>query len=133
MTGFTELLNEATTRINDFYRQAIALHNNPHLRSIGGQGRIRLVENLFYDNDGFNARVAIECIEQGNAWEGGSYRYAERPFYVKDDRLVVDADKYGTPEMLHLFPSLSIKSLEEKLAQELQKTRWLKGGGTCDL
>lgn len=143
----TELVDEAMTSVTAFYQRAIELHNDRNLRSLASQyqidpndieqwydGRIYIVkqrgeDELFYDPDGFNARVAVQCLEEGNWAESGSYEYAERIFRVREGKLVVNAGQYGRQEMLELFPKLTIEKMEEKLAEAIGNSRWLKGEG----
>lgn len=145
----TELVNEATTRVDAFYQQAIALHTDNRLRSLADQykandpddysvnpvddGKIYIIKKrgaggneLFYDLWGLNVRLAIDSPGTGNWRESKRYLYTNRTFIVRDDKLVVDT-QYGRQEMLSLFPRLTVETIEKKLAEKIKNSRWLKG------
>ncbi len=129
MTDLNDLTAQIREKTNAFYARAIEIHQDRELRSLAAQtdlNRIIIFGNLFYDIDGFNSKVAQRLLMPGNYREDATYLYAEKIYQVSGKKLVVNAGDFGWREMLVEFPQLTIKTIEEKIAEAIGESRWLK-------
>jgi hypothetical protein len=120
-------LRKVEDRVAEFYKLAIDLHENESLRSLGRKFTIvheRYGSRLFYGPEGFYAGVS-KCVERGDAWCRGLYKYPEHTFRKKGGKLVVKSHK-GTQEMLELFPTLTIGTLEDRLVERIENIHLIK-------
>ncbi len=129
MSQLTEVLEQVEQRVDAFYQQAIDLHNNEKLRSLVGTPipifATRYKEKLMYGQKGFYATIP-KCIEAGDYLSGGTYDYPDYAFKEKNGKLVVKSHE-GRQEMLHLFPELTLTTLEERVIAGIQKTGLFRG------
>lgn len=132
MTKLQDLVNQAEEKITVFYQRAIEIHQDARLRALAGQMNKIVIAGqndggyLFYNINGFNGYVALRFLEAGGYCEDDKYEWAEKNFQVRGGRLVIGCGDYGTREMLHLCPSLTIETIEQKLSSAIGECRWLK-------
>lgn len=124
MEKLYKMLDEVEERVDRFYGDAVALHNNGKLRSVAGTP-IQILypkygSKLLYGPEGFYA-IVPQCVDPGSYCEDARFEYPEYNFYEKDNKLLVKTHD-GLQEMLHLFPKLTLGTLEEKLIEGVQKT-----------
>ena len=130
MERLKELLKDVDQSVRVFYSNAIDLHNDRQLRSLAGNP-IQIVDpspfidnSLHYGSKGFYVTMP-ECIERGDMYSGGEYKYHDYRFDHPDGVLVAKTHE-GTQEMLHLFPDISLGTLEDKLVEGIQKSKLLQ-------
>lgn len=123
-----EMLETMDTYKEEFYLDAIALHEDEKLRSIveyHPKGQFTIIKGandsysqLYYSNEGFVAGMPKYC---DGGWDDyGYYKHDNYTFGVKDDMLVVSY-KGKKQELLELFPKVSVKDITQGIEAEINK------------
>ena len=124
-----DMLGRMDTYKEEFYRDAIALHEDEKLRKIveyHPEGQFTIIKGrnddnpqLYYGNEGLVAGMPEYC--DGGAWDDyGYYKHNNYAFNVEDHRLVVNY-KGKKQELLELFPKVNVKDITQGIEAEISK------------